>query len=396
MLPWRSKKKSDAELVKATREAVLHCSAATAATAASSSTAAAADSSGTIAAKLGEVSQNLALMKAILYGEPDVPPNKEAGLELAREILKTEMLELLVTHLPLLEFECRKDVSQVFSNLLRKHADGEHITVSWVARNAGVLQTMLTGYERPKVALNYGIMLRESIRHEALAALLLPSPERHTSFYKLFEYVESPFFDVASDAFASLKDLLTRHKPRIAAFLDEQYTEFFSHFHALLRSGNYVTKRQSLKLLGELLLDRSNFAIMTRYISSADNLKTIMILLRDKSSSIQFEAFHVFKIFVANPKKEARVLEMLLRNKEKLLAFMSSFQNDKADDEQFSDEKRFLVEEISKLQPPARAPVPPRTASEGDGVAEPTDSCGSLASCSSSLAAALPAVEPGM
>jgi len=381
MLRWGGKKK-EAELVRATREAVLHCSGAAAA---SSSSAEASDEH---AAKLSEISHSLAAMKATLYGEPDQPPNKEQGLELAREILKTELLLLLVTNLPMLEFECRKDVSQVFSNLLRKHADGEHITVSWVTRNEEVLEAMLTGYEKPKVALNYGIMLRESIRHEALAALLLPSPGRATSFYKLCEYVESPFFDVASDAFASLKDLLTRHKPRIARFLDDQYAEFFSHFHTLLRSGNYVTKRQSLKLLGELLLDRSNFAIMTKYISSADNLKTVMILLRDKSSSIQFEAFHVFKIFVANPKKEEKVLEMLLRNKDKLLSFMSTFQNDKADDEQFTDEKRFLVEEISKLQ--SAVPVP----TDGDGAAERTDSCGSLASCSS-LTAALPALEPG-
>jgi calcium binding protein 39 len=35
---------------------------------------------------------------------------------------------------------------------------------------------------------------------------------------------------------------------------------------------------------------------MTRYISSEDNLKVMMNLLRDKSKNIQFEAFHVFKV----------------------------------------------------------------------------------------------------
>ena len=50
------------------------------------------------------------------------------------------------------------------------------------------------------------------------------------------------------------------------------------------------------QLLGELLLDRHNFAIMTKYISSVENLKQIMNLLKDNSRSIQFEAFHVFKV----------------------------------------------------------------------------------------------------
>ena len=35
----------------------------------------------------------------------------------------------------------------------------------------------------------------------------------------------------------------------------------------LLNSENYVTRRQSLKLLGELLLDRANFSIMSKYVA---------------------------------------------------------------------------------------------------------------------------------
>ena len=50
------------------------------------------------------------------------------------------------------------------------------------------------------------------------------------------------------------------------------------------------------QLLGELLLDRHNFTIMTRYISNPDNLKLMMNMLREKSRNIQFEAFHVFKV----------------------------------------------------------------------------------------------------
>ena len=71
--------------------------------------------------------------------------------------------------------------------------------------------------------------------------------------------------------------------------------QFFSSFTTLILSNNYVTKRQSLKILGEILLDRANFAVMTRYIASETNLKMMMNLLRDKSKNIQFEAFHVFK-----------------------------------------------------------------------------------------------------
>jgi len=73
-------------------------------------------------------------------------------------------------------------------------------------------------------------------------------------------------------------------------------SQFFSSYATLILSTNYVTKRQSLKLLGEILLDRANFNVMTRYIANEANLKMMMNLLRDKSKNIQFEAFHVFKV----------------------------------------------------------------------------------------------------
>merc|ERR1719197_243014 len=82
-----------------------------------------------------------------------------------------------------------------------------------------------------------------------------------------------------------------------------------------------------------------------------------MNMLRDKSANIQFEAFHVFKVFVANPKKPADVADILLKNKEKLIAYLENFHNDK-DDEQFNEEKALLIKTLHDLQPtPAPAPA---------------------------------------
>lgn len=52
----------------------------------------------------------------------------------------------------------------------------------------------------------------------------------------------------------------------------------------------------SRQLLGELLLDGINVRLMMRYVSDARNLMLMMNLLKDSSRSIQFEAFHVFKV----------------------------------------------------------------------------------------------------
>lgn len=58
-----------------------------------------------------------------------------------------------------------------------------------------------------------------------------------------------------------MQELLTRHKMLCAEFLEANYDQVFQHYQHLLNSENYVTRRQSLKLLGELLLDRHNFTV---------------------------------------------------------------------------------------------------------------------------------------
>ncbi len=108
------------------------------------------------------------------------------------------------------------------------------------------------GYEHQEIALNCGSMLRECIRFESLAKIVLNSDH----FYNFFKYVEVSTFDIASDAFATFKELLTRHKMLAADFLEANYDQVFVQYEKLLHSDNYVTRRQSLKLLGELLLDR--------------------------------------------------------------------------------------------------------------------------------------------
>lgn len=57
-----------------------------------------------------------------------------------------------------------------------------------------------------------------------------------------------------------------------------------------------MTKRQSIKLLGELLLDRANYNTMTEYVDRGEHLKLCMNLLKDDRKMVQYEGFHVFKV----------------------------------------------------------------------------------------------------
>jgi len=293
-----------------------------------------------------EVSKTLTTIKALLYGSGDTEPQTEITAQLAQEMYNNNMLHLLIDNLAKIDFEGKKDVAHIFNNILRRQIGTRSPTVEHIITRPDILFTLVKGYENQEIALNCGMMLRECCRHEALAKILLYSED----FYNFFEYVEVSTFDIASDAFSTFKELLTRHKIICAEFLEQNYDRVFTEYQKLLNSENYVTRRQALKLLGELLLDRHNFTTMTKYISNPDNLKLMMNMLREKSRNIQFEAFHVFKVFVANPNKPRPILEILLRNQDKLVEFLVKFHADRSEDEQFNDEKAYLIKQIKELK----------------------------------------------
>lgn len=157
-------------------------------------------------------------------------------------------------------------------------------------------------------------------------------------------------------------------------YLLTNFDRFFSNFNTILiQSDSYVTKRQSIKLLGEILLDRANYNVMMTYVESGENLKLCMKLLRDERKMVQYEGFHVFKVrhtllllyqrasqaasqrtdgvqvFVANPNKSVAVQRILINNRDRLLRFLPKFLEDRTEDDQFSDEKSFLVRQIEIL-----------------------------------------------
>jgi calcium binding protein 39 len=293
---------------------------------------------------IDELSKNLIDIRNRVCGDGVNEPTPETIVVVSGEIEQFDLFPLLMQHLPKLDFETRKVVITIYTALLKRNADGKHPFVEYLVTRPEVIIQTVAGYKDSNVWQHCGILLRETIRYEHLAKLML-QPEIFNEFFVL---IELPKFDIAMDAFSTFKELLTKHKEIIAKFLDENYDTFFESYTKLLMSPNYVVKRQSLKLLGELLLDRTNFTVMTRYISQRSNLKLMMTLLSDSSRTIQFEAFHVFKVFVANPNKPPPILEILLQNKNTLKGFLKDFHNEK-EDEQFRDEKDYLLKQIDLL-----------------------------------------------
>ncbi|WRX19955.1 Mo25-like - like 2 [Theobroma cacao] len=312
-----------------------------------------------------EVEKNFVTMRCMLSGDGEVEPNVDQVLQLALEISKEGVLSLVIHKLPILGWEARKDLVHCWSILLKQKVDSTYCCVEYIENHLELLDFLVVCYDNKEIALSCGNMLRECIKFPTLAQYILKS----ASFVLFFKFVELPNFDVASDAFSTFKDLLTKHGTLVSEYLTAHYDEscegvclrdfvkmfifhfsvtlsnekmlfqFFDLYEKLLTSSNYVTRRQSLKLLSEFLLEPPNSHIMKRYILEVRYLKIMMTLL---------------KVFVANPNKPREVKIILAKNHEKLLDLLHNLSGKGAEDEQFEEEKELIIKEIERV---SRLPI---------------------------------------
>ncbi|KAG7811529.1 hypothetical protein KL921_001795 [Ogataea angusta] len=298
-----------------------------------------------------EITRYLMSIKGILTGRgdesngvlSDSQPDQIA--QLAHEVYSTDCLFLLIQNLPSIEFDARKIVSLLFTSLLKRKIVNRSPTVDHLLQRPQILILLMKGPENPEISINTGHMLREAIKYEQIAKYLIFKP----IFWNYFDYCEYGSFETSTEAFLTLNDFLTTHKLVASEFFNSHINKFIDRINRLIVSPNYVTKRQSVKLLAQLILDKPNYNLMTTYVNSPHNLKLIMILLGDKSKNIQFESFNVFKIFIANPRKSRSIIEILTKNRERLLQFLRTFANDRKEDELFTVERNFVIEQIECL-----------------------------------------------
>mmetsp|Transcript_36120 Transcript_36120/g.76060 ORF Transcript_36120/g.76060 Transcript_36120/m.76060 type:complete len:209 (+) Transcript_36120:563-1189(+) len=190
-------------------------------------------------------------------------------------------------------------------------------------------------------------------------------------------YVHDPNFDVSSDALETVRVMFTGAAGGINAaatglgdeaseeyrvtmegiasdFLNRKYTEVIDervNAKCLSSRANYMTRRMTLQLLSSILLNRANYNVMMAYISSQQNLVTILCLLRDPSPHITLDAFQVFKIFVANPNKPPEVVKILFDNKVKLVKYLEGLHKERENsDGQYRDEKQLVISTLEGLQ----------------------------------------------
>ena len=345
----------------------------------------------------------------VLTTHIETESSPEQASQLVNSIIQEDLLYSLARNIHLLPFESRKDTQAIFSYVLRfkpsnSIAPDPPALAYIIDTRPEVVVELCRGYEHRESAMPCGVVLREALKHDAIAEIILYDQsskgekvaklddidlgQKQTGngvFWDFFSWIDRGAFEVSTDAFTTFRvssapqqmqnlhadqevqDILTKHKQLVSQYLSINFDLFFSRYNSILvQSSSYVTKRQSIKLLGEILLDRANYNVMTAYVDRGEHLKLCMNLLKDDRKMVQYEGFHVFKVrnneavlnliwltmdkvFVANPHKSVAVQRILLNNRERLLSFLPKFLEDRTEDDQFTDEKSFLIRQIETM-----------------------------------------------
>ena len=120
-----------------------------------------------------DVSKQLVNITTLLFGADNEQQSDIVLAQLSQEMYNSGMLLLLLRNLHRIDFEGKKDAAQIFNNVLRRQIGTRTPTVEYICTTPEIVFTLCRGYEQQEIALNCGTMLRECIRYEALAKIVL-------------------------------------------------------------------------------------------------------------------------------------------------------------------------------------------------------------------------------
>eukprot|EP00930_Biecheleria_cincta_P045038 TRINITY_DN3103_c0_g1_i1.p1 TRINITY_DN3103_c0_g1~~TRINITY_DN3103_c0_g1_i1.p1 ORF type:complete len:364 (-),score=82.73 TRINITY_DN3103_c0_g1_i1:142-1233(-) len=266
---------------------------------------------------------------------------EQQGSTLAAHLLCQDVPARLVSQLNVLDFESRKSVVRTVNAIVKLLP---HDTLlEYMEERSDYIKMLLDGSGNREVFIHCSSVLRASMRSDELVGKLLGrgAADRFT------ELAGSSDFDISSEAFASLRDLLLLHPKAAEPYLQANFDSFFGAYHSLLQDGeSYPTRRRALKLLSEILMCRPLMAVMIKYVSNSEFLQLHMIIMRDRSVAMCVDVFHIFKIFAANPQKPRRVQQILAKNKDKIVKLLESRLGEKA---QRNEALRRDLEQVIKI-----------------------------------------------
>ena len=151
-------------------------------------------------------------------------PELVAGL--VTSILQEDLLYQLAHNVHYLPFEARKDTQTIFSYVLRwrpeSNDDQQPPSIPYIVHSRPeIILELCKGYNSPKGAMPCGVVLREALKHQDIALIILfDEPEQkfrkkdikvndkasgNGIFWQLFTWIDKGTFEISTDAFTTFR-----------------------------------------------------------------------------------------------------------------------------------------------------------------------------------------------
>jgi len=287
-------------------------------------------------------------------------------LKLIRKFLKTgdgafsiedTLVGRLLNNVAYLNGDAQRNLSQCIGFIVNQVSNpdqtDENVFAQWPKGGIELLlKKVLDCYTSSKNEASittFSAIFNKMLEIDRLQECVFQSKPNMPLFEAIFNRCKQTNFVLATDAFKALEAIFNANQSRGATWILENYDEFMIKFIELIDSEEFVVKRQSLRLLCDIIEAKTYRQVMLKFISSKPDLKIILGLLHHKQDSIAFEAFHVFKLFLGNPKKHPEVYKTLFNNKDKLQEFLEGFQNERTEDDAFLKTKKTLLGVLDKM-----------------------------------------------
>ena len=157
----------------------------------------------------------------------DAEVTPESMYQLLSLIVSEDLLYILANNIHKLLFESRKDAQVIFSTAFRYKPNGAsdpQVLHHVIQFRPEIIIALCRGYDRRESAMPCGGVLREALKYDAIAALLLydePTADGKTRdlasvnpdlpssgegvFWKFFDWIDKGAFEVSADAFNTFR-----------------------------------------------------------------------------------------------------------------------------------------------------------------------------------------------
>mmetsp|Transcript_220 Transcript_220/g.340 ORF Transcript_220/g.340 Transcript_220/m.340 type:complete len:319 (-) Transcript_220:182-1138(-) len=256
---------------------------------------------------------------------------------------KKHILKSILLHLEYMSQSAKQNM-KIFWVYIMKDEALSKIVGSYICDNPEIMIMLTRGHPSDKV---WGDMLRACLKLSPCHYMVLNSP----LIWQFFSIASIGDYSASSDGFKTFQAIVAGNKKfqraAMVRFLKKNFDRFFKNFENLIANDAYHVKRFSLKLLSKILEAREHFGTMVKFVSLESNLKILIENMCDEDEKTQYLSFHVFKFFVANPRRTRQINAILRTSKRALLDRLLRMQ--RQGERQYGKELPLVIDRLREL-----------------------------------------------